>query len=66
MVAMGQRGWSKGYRGQEQGLALDLASPLAKVLLREVLVLGCDQDGGLWRVCRRDAEHQGWHPLPSP
>lgn len=39
---------------------------MAKVLLREALVLGWGQDGGLCRVERRDAEYQGLLPFPVP
>lgn len=41
-MADGRYGTEEGVRengGQEQGLALDVASPLANVLLRETLVL---------------------------
>lgn len=39
MVDIGQREWVRENVGQEQGLALDVASPLANILLRETLML---------------------------
>lgn len=66
MVGMGQRDGVRGNGGQEQGLALDLTSPLARILLREALVLGWGQDGGSVGSGEEMLSTRGGTPVPVP